>query len=121
MKGFWVHFACNGDHGVFLGKVAMASVQIGRNHIDLEREHVGGVRFVELTDGFRIHRATFTVVAAKYWVGNWCWNAYRLSYRDYRRLVRIMAANGWQCTGGLARWGDAYDALASRVGGRWAA
>lgn len=120
MKGFWIHFACNGDHGIFIGKVASASVQIGRNHIDLEREHVGEVRFTELTDGFRIHRATFKALDAKYCVGNWCWNAYRLSYRDYRRLVRLMVANDWQCTGGLARWGDAYDAMAAGARG-WCA
>lgn len=46
---------------------------------------------------------------------HWCWNRYWLPLQEYRRLVRTLAQNGWHCTGGLARWGNAYDALAAKA------
>lgn len=105
-----VDFACNDpDNGDFAGRVWAASVAGS----DLERSDWGnGVRFTELDGAIRIHRRTFKVVGVTHWLGNWCWNRYFFKRQEYRRLIRIMAANGWRCTGGLVRWSDAYDSLA---------
>jgi len=111
-RGIAVHFACNDpDNGDFAGKVEMISIVIGRNSMDMERTHVGEVKFTELDDAIRIHRKVFKTIGVTHWCGNWCWNAYRIPYRDYRRLIRTLKANGWRCTSGLARWDAAYEAL----------
>jgi hypothetical protein len=86
----------------------MASVH---SSIDLELDPFGGVAFTELGGAIRIHRKIFRFAASKDWVGNWCWNRYWFDPREYRRLIRTMAAKGWRCTGGLARWGEAYERL----------
>jgi hypothetical protein len=117
-----VCLACNGDQGEFTGKVESISVNIGSCQMDIERTHVGEVKFSQNDDHtIRIHRQTFKYRSMAYWVGNWCWNAYALSYRDYRRLIRTLKANGWQCTSGLARWYDAFDSLPSSTGAEKAA
>lgn len=109
-----VCFACNdGDNGDFAGKVESISIDVGRVwSADIERTHIGTVKFTEGDDHtIRIHRQTFKYRSMAYWVGNWCWNAYALPYREYRRLIRLLKANGWQCTGGPTIWSDAYDRL----------
>lgn len=112
-KGVAIHFACNDpDNGNFAGKAGMAAVSIGGELMDLELDFMGGVKFTELDGAIRIHRHVFKVTGTTYWCGNWCWNAYRLPWGEYRRLIRLLARYGWRCTGGITRWTDAYDALA---------
>lgn len=107
-----VCFACNDDHGDFAGKVESISVDIGSWQMDIERTHVGEVKFAQGDDHtIRIHRQTFKYRSMAYWVGNWCWNGYALPYREYRRLIRLLKANGWHCTSGLVRWSDAFERL----------
>ncbi len=114
-RGAAVHFACNDpDNGDFAGKAGMAAVAIGDEMMDLELDFMGGVKFTELDGAIRIHRQNFKVIGTTHWCGNWCWNAYRLPWSEYRRLVRTLARHGWRCTGGRVRWGDAYDRLAPR-------
>lgn len=107
-----VDFACNDpDNGSFAGKVFMAS----RSGNDLEADNwPDGYKFTDGGTFIRIHRCKFKVEHSKDWVGNWCWSRYWFSYSEYRRLIRTMAAHGWRCTGGLARWSDAFDALTRR-------
>jgi hypothetical protein len=113
-RGVAVHFACNDpDNGDFAGKAGMAAVSIGEHLMDLELDFLAGVKFTELDGAIRIHRRVFKVISTTYWCGNWCWNAYRLPRREYRRLIRTLAEHGWRCTSGLVRWGEAYDALAA--------
>ena len=113
MAGVVIDFACNDpDNGVFAGKAAFASLTW--HGILCELEHPSwpdGIRFTELPDAIRIHRKVFKITGTKEWVGNWCWNSYRLAWPEYRRLIRTLAANGWRCTAGLTRWTDAYDRL----------
>lgn len=107
-----VDFACNDpDNGNFAGRAGVASITIGRNSLDLELDPMAGVTFVERQLGIRIHRHEFQTRRSKDWVGNWCWNRYWLPYPEYRRLIRVLARHGWRCTGGLARWCEAFDAL----------
>lgn len=111
-KGVSVHFACNNpDNGDFAGKAGMAAVSIGGELMDLELDFMGGVKFTEFDRSIRIHRHVFSLTGITYWCGNWCWNAYRLPYSEYRRLIRVLAKNGWRCTGGTVRWSDAYEGL----------
>lgn len=110
-----IHFSCNDpDNGSFAGIAGMAAVSIGGELMDLELDFMGGVKFTELDGAIRIHRRTFKTIGTTYWCGNWCWNAYRLSWPEYRRLVRTLAANGWKCTSGTVRWSDAYDRLVAQ-------
>jgi hypothetical protein len=112
MRPVAVDFACNDpDNGSFAGKAGVASV-FGN---DLELDPFGGVAFTEGTGWIRIHRRKFRCRGSRHWVGNWCWNRYFFARSEYRRLIRTLAEHGWRCTGGLARWSDAYDALAGRA------
>ena len=111
-KGVSVHFACNNpDNGDFAGIAGMAAVSIGGETMDLELDFMGGVKFSEKDNLIRIHRQEFRFTGMTYWCGNWCWNAYRLPYVEYRRLIRTLAKKGWRCTGGTVRWSDAYARL----------
>lgn len=108
-----IDFACNDpDNGNFAGYAGVASVTCGGIDCDLELDPCGGVRFTELPGAIRIHRHVFKIEGSKDWLGNWCWNRYWLPRSEYRRLIRVLAKNGWRCTGGLARWADAYDRMA---------
>lgn len=108
-----VHFACNDpDNGDFAGRAGVAAVCIGLDMMDLELDPLGGVKFTELDGAIRIYRQTFKITGTTFWCGNWCWNAYTVPWREYRRLVRTLAKHGWKCTGGTVRWSNAYDALA---------
>ena len=103
-----VDFACNDpDNGVFAHKAGAASVFDN----DLELDPLGGVAFTEGKGWIRIHRRKFRFHSSVDWLGNWCWNRYWLPRQEYRRLIRTLAQHGWKCTGGLARWGDAYEAV----------
>lgn len=110
-KFIQVCFACNdGDNGDFAGRVD--SISFDRRHwdVDLERTHVGHVKFTQNDDhSFRIHRQTFRYRSMAYWIGNWCWNGYLLPYGEYRRLVRTLMVNGWKCTSGPTAWYDAFN------------
>ena len=111
-RGASVHFACNDpDSGAFVGKAGMAAVSVGGELMDLELDFLGGVKLTEIDGGIRIHRQTFRTIGTTYWCGNWCWNAYRLPWAEYRRLVRTLGKYGWKCTGGTVRWSNAYDKL----------
>ena len=117
MRLVHVHFACNnGDNGDFAGKVESISINMRYWPVDLERTHIGDVKFSQGKDHtIRIHRHTFKYRSMAYWVGNWCWNGYAFPYREYRRLIRVLAANGWVCTGGPVIWGEVYDRLTGTV------
>lgn len=107
-----VDFACNDpDNGLFAGRAGAASVFDN----DLELDPLAGVAFTVGDGWIRIHRRKFKFHSSVDWMGNWCWNRYWLPLQEYRRLVRTLAQNGWHCTGGLARWGNAYDALVAKA------
>lgn len=110
-----VCFACNdGDNGDFAGRVESISVDTRQWDADIERTHVGEVKFAQGDDHtIRIHRQTFKYRSMAYWVGNWCWNGYSLPYGEYRRLLRTLAANGWKCTSGPSSWYEAFNRLPS--------
>lgn len=101
-----VHFACNsGDDGSFAGKVYAASY--GEN--ELETQGMAEFKFTAGEDFIRIHRRTFKVVGRKYWVGNWCWDAFRMTRGEAKKLLAHLRKNGWQCTSGrvpFCRWWD---------------
>lgn len=98
-----IHFACNDpDDGLFAGRAAMASY----GDIELEAPNWVGRRFTELPGAIRIHRRSFAIEGGKDWVGNWCWNAYRLNRREMKRLLFTLRANGWRCTCGPSRFFD---------------
>jgi hypothetical protein len=110
-----IDFACNDpDNGMFAGEVWCASVTKSGVGCDLETDFGRPFTFSELPGAIRLHRRVFKITGSKEWVGNWCWNSYRLEYPEYKRLLITMAEHGWRCTGGLTRWTNAFDALSER-------
>lgn len=92
---YHVDFACNDpDNGSFAGKVAMA--QWG----ECELEAPSDFTFTDGGSFIRIHRRKFPTLGSKSWVGNWCWDRFALSRTEWKRLMRVMKANGWRCTCG---------------------
>lgn len=105
-------FACNDpDNGSFAGRVFIAC-RPGSVQQELEA-WPDSFAFTDGGNFIRIHRHKFKVELVQECVGNWCWNRYWFKPGEYRRLIRTLARNGWHCTGGTARWVDAYDALRS--------
>jgi hypothetical protein len=101
--GDTIHFACNDpDNGNFAGRAAMASY----GDVELEAPNWHGFRFTELTGAIRIHRRVFGIEGSKDWVGNWCWNAYRLNRVQMKRLLLTLRAAGWRCTCGPSLFFD---------------
>ena len=98
-----IHFACNDpDNGGFAGRTMMASY----GDVEIEAPRWEGFRFTELSGAIRIHRRVFGIEGSKDWVGNWCWNAYRLNRAEMKRLLFTLRANGWRCTCGPSRFFD---------------
>lgn len=99
-----IHFACNdGDDGSFAGKVHAAS--FGEN--ELEISFAGDVKFTAGDDFIRIHRRTFKFIGRSYWVGNWCWDSFRMTRSEAKKLLACLRKNGWKCTHGrvhFCRW-----------------
>ena len=72
-----IDVACNDpDNGVFAGTANMIS--IGRDLIELEAKRWPPPRFTELGDKIRLAGKVWPILGAKEWVGNWCWNSYRV-------------------------------------------
>ena len=103
-----IHFACNDpDNGLFAGKTLMASY----DDCELESPSWSEFAFTEGPGWIRIHRRKFQFVDSKDWVGNWCWNAYRLPRDEAKRLLHTLRVNGWRCTCGPSRFYDWFNAL----------
>lgn len=101
-----IHFACNdGDDGSFAGKVCAASY--GEN--ELETIGMGDVKFTAGEDFIRIHRRTFKVIGRSYWVGNWCWDSFRMTRGEAKKLLACLRKNGWKCTHGRVHFGRWMD------------
>src|SRR5262245_43369028 len=101
-----IHFACN-DHrdGSFAGKVSAAAYAEN----DLEPNCMSDVKFTAGEDFIRIHRRTFKIIGTSYWVGNWCWNAFRMTRGEAKKLLAHLRDNGWRCTGGRVHFGNWWD------------
>lgn len=106
-----VHFACN-DHrnGHFAGEAEGCSLDIGGMPLELE----GWARRFTVDEArlrFCIHGAWFPFMSSREWVGNWCWNAYRMKRPQAIRLMTHLRWHGWTCSGGRTRLCDWYDGL----------
>lgn len=98
-KHAWVHFGCNDpDNGDFAGKVWMAAY----NECEIETDFGNPVKFTAGDDFIQIHRRKFRIVGRSYWVGNWCWDAFKLPRSEAKRLIGTMRKNRWRCTHGPA-------------------
>lgn len=101
-----IHFACNdGRDGSFAGKVCAASYREN----DLETNGMCEFKFTAGEDFIRIHRRNFKIIGRSYWVGNWSWDAFRMTRGEAKKLLGHLRKNGWQCTGGrvpFCRWWD---------------
>lgn len=108
-----VHFACNdGRNGTFAGEAEGCEISLaGRSDaISLDG---WARRFTVDEPGLRfcIHGAWFPFMSSREWVGNWCWNAYRLKRPQALRLIAHLRWHGWTCNGGSTRVCDWYDRL----------
>lgn len=70
-----LHVCCNDpDNGLFTGRAA--ALCIGWAELELNGWHEP--RFVLTDTGFRLAGKNWPVTNSKEWLGNWCWNAYRV-------------------------------------------
>ena len=70
-----LHVACNDpDNGLPIHRAAM--LQSGDAELELLGQHEP--RFVELDGAIRLAGKTWPVQSSKEWLGNWCWNGYRI-------------------------------------------
>lgn len=71
-----LHVCCNDpDNGLFTGRVAR--LNIGR--AELEPHTLYEPRFAVLSNGdIRLSGKCWPVTHSKEWLGNWCWNGYRI-------------------------------------------
>lgn len=108
----WVDVACNDpDNGSFAGRANMITYRLWDNsYCELEADNWDGYAFKELAGGIRIHRRVFGIAGAKDWVGNWCWNGYKLSREQAKRLIGTLRDSGrWRCTHGPCAWFDWFN------------
>ena len=73
-----LHVACNDpDNGAFAYRAP--ALQLGAKDLcEFEAFHEPGPRFLETSKGFRLAGKNWETGWSADWVGNWCWNAYRL-------------------------------------------
>lgn len=104
-----VHFACNdGRNGLFAGEAEAITIDLAGGQLEL----YGWARRFAVDDKglkLRIHGAWFPFMSSREWVGNWCWNAYRLKRPQALRLLAHLRWHGWKCEAGrvhACRWFD---------------
>lgn len=102
-----IDFCCNDpDNGDFSGRVVGASF----SECELEpANHDWGYKFTLLPTGIRLHRRVFPYIKRKYWVGNWCWDAFLFERSVGIRLLKVLRKEGWRCTGGQTRLYDWFN------------
>lgn len=101
-----IHFACNdGDDGSFAGSVHAASFREN----ELESRGMAEIKFTAGDGWLRIHRRTFKFIGRSYWVGNWCWDSFRMTRGEAKKLLAHLRKHGWQCTSGRVHFGRWWD------------
>lgn len=108
----YVDIACNDpDNGNFAGRTHMITYNFNdKEYVELEADNWEGYAFTEIEGGIRLHRNIFSVVASKAWIGNWCWNRYKLPRPQAKKLIATLRDSGrWRCTHGPTRWFDWFN------------
>lgn len=105
-KTAWFDVACNDpDNGLFAGRATMIQYVWGDEYIELEANSWEGFAFRKYGNAFRIHRRRFEFIDTKGWVGNWCWDGFRLRRPEAKRfLITLKSSGRWSCTQGPTRW-----------------
>ena len=106
-RAVYFDIACNDpDNGSFVGKAHMISYQIGPlEHIKLEADDWRGYKFTDAGEWIRIHRQKFKVIGGKEWVGNWCWNRFKMERSEAKLFIKTLReSDRWRCTHGPTRW-----------------
>lgn len=109
-----VHFACNdGRNGLFAGEVENIGVDLVGGQIEL---YGWARRFTVDDKGLRfcIHGVWFPFMSSREWVGNWCWNAYRMKRPQAVRLLKHLRWHGWGCESGRVRASHWFEGLPVR-------
>jgi len=105
-----LHIACNDERGQFAGEAEAVQVQGQGWSLDLD----GWARSFRVDDArlrLFVHGAWFPFMSSREWVGNWCWNAYRMKRPQALRLIAHLRWHGWHCDGGGARVCGWFDRL----------
>jgi hypothetical protein len=102
-----IDFCCNDPgNGDFAGRVVGASFL----ECDLEPANYDwGYKFTLTPKGLRLHRRLFPYLGTKAWVGNWSWDSFLFDRAVGLRLLLVLRAQGWRCTGGPARLYDWFN------------
>ena len=90
----YLDVACNNpDNGIFMG--VAPQLQIGWAEFEAKGNYP---RFVETKKGFRLAGKNFADFGSDDWVGNWCWNRYKLKVNELIRFVKWLRGRElYQC------------------------
>lgn len=107
----WFDIACNDpDNGSFAGKTNAIQYRVGNDLIELEADTWDGYKFTDASGWIRIHRRKFEIIGGKDWVGNWCWNGFKMERSEAKRFLGALKTSGcWRCTHGPSRWFDWFN------------
>lgn len=95
-----IAFACNDpDNGLFAYEASGLIIQDRLQSVDLEPSLCNPPRMTVMDDHIRIFRRPFPFSASIGWVGNWCWNEYRMRVDDVARLLWCALKSGFTTTG----------------------
>jgi len=90
-----VEVCCNNpDNGLFDGKAT--AIRFGNSELCYEAVNWKGVKFTDTGKSIRLHGKVFPYSDMNEWVGNWCWNSYKLDRAVANKLYdAITKSNMW--------------------------
>lgn len=95
-----VGLCCNDpDNGTFADKVSGIEISGKASRVELEPSRCVEPKLTILDGKLRIFRRTFAFDASQDWVGNWCWNEYRMSIGDAAAFLSAALEFGFTATG----------------------
>ena len=107
-----VEVACNDERGCFAHRAEM--IQIGE--IELEaRRWDRPPRFVDLGDAFRLSGKVWAYSASTEYLGNWCWNGYRIESSAADFLIWLKGRNLFVCSAAPSELYDWWRAPAATI------
>ncbi len=104
-----VDFACNDEHGHFMGRAERVTV----GELELECTLLySGVKLETLAgQQVRVGRLVLPYSHYKYGVGNWCWDGYWLADEDVVKIINyLMRQKYWSCESGPEQGYEKFNA-----------
>jgi hypothetical protein len=91
-----IHFACNDEHGNFMGRAER--IQIGDLSLECTLMYSGVKLETEAGQLLRVGRILVPFSGYRYGVGNWCWDGYRIADEDVLKIIHYLQKQKyWTC------------------------